>query len=478
MLLQQDQHQALTQRIDPKIILANTILQMNTVELIQSIENELTENPALETIDEAGCPGNCIDPALCVHCGGTADRQFASTFPTSNTFLDADDYAVPDLYQPDDDYDPVGNLEAEMTLAEHLCAQLRATLSTNDYPIGEYLISSLDDNGWLSECPRAIAEELGAQESEILRVLRVLQSLDPPGVGAMTLQECLLLQLRYLQEEHLCDEELETLQTAELLVRDHFESFWKRLYPRLARAAKCSIDDVKKASDFVTRHLNPFPASQFRPPHVHSLVNGPAVIRPDVVIRRGEFGLEIDVTGAEPYMLSVNARYRDAYMQLKNSRRGHSELEVKHVTEYVERAERFIANIHLRRHTLRQITRCIADCQTGFLETGSVTFLRPLTRTRVARLLSIHESTVSRATANKFVRLPNQEVVPFDLFFDSSLAIKNSIQAIIRDEDASNPLSDQQIVEILAEQGVTVARRTVVKYRKQQKILSSTRRKR
>jgi RNA polymerase sigma-54 factor len=478
VLLQQDQNQSQTQRIDPKIILANTILQLNSVELIQSIQQELIENPALEAIEETGCDGNCINPALCPYCSVLVDTQAPVAPPLSTIGFDHEDPSVPDLYPVDDDFDPVGNLEAEMTLAEHLCSQLRTALSAADYPIGEYLVSSLDAKGWLSECPATIASDLQVPEADVMRVLRVLQSLDPPGVGAQTLQECLLLQLRYLREEDLCPGEETMLRTAELLVRDHFESFWKRLYPRLARAARCSPDEAKQASDFVARHLNPFPASQFRPPHTHSPSNARAVVRPDVVIRRCEFGYEVDVHGAEPYLLSVNAQYRDTYLRLKDSRRGHSELEIKHVTEYVERAERFIANIQLRRHTLRRITRCIVDCQTGFLETGAVKFLRPLTRTRVARLLNIHESTVSRATADKFVRLPNQEVVPFDLFFDSSLAIKDGIEELIQQEDPASPLSDQQIVHRLAEQGVTVARRTVVKYRKQQKILSSTRRKR
>ena len=137
----------------------------------------------------------------------------------------------------------------------------------------------------------------------------------------------------------------------------------------------------------------------------------------------------------------------------------------------------FIRNINQRRQSLRQITRCIIDFQTGFLETGSRQFLRPLTRTRVAQLLEIHESTVSRATANKFVQLPNQEVVSYNMFFNSSLSVKDAIESLIHSENPAQPLSDQQIVEQLAG-GVHLARRTVVKYRDTLKILSSTRRRR
>ena len=201
-------------------------------------------------------------------------------------------------------------------------------------------------------------------------------------------------------------------------------------------------------------------------------------MRPDVIIRRSEHGYDVEVLGAESFTLGINPMYREPYTQIKNGSSTLGDDEKKHIIEYVERAELFIRNINQRRHTLRQITNCIVECQTGFLETGSRQFLRPLTRTQVAKMLNIHESTVSRATASKFVQLPNQEVVGFSIFFNSSLSIKDAIEEIIQDEDPSNPLSDQQIVELLTEKGITVARRTIVKYRESQKILSSTRRRR
>src|SRR4029079_19673057 len=157
---------------------------------------------------------------------------------------------------------------------------------------------------------------------------------------------------------------------------------------------------------------------------------------------------------------------------IKSGRGNHTEDERKHVVEHVERAEQFIRSLNQRRQTLRQITRSIVDAQTGFLETGSRQFLRPLTRTSIGRILTVHESTVSRATANKYVQLPNQEVVSFNVFFNASLSVKDAIEDLISNEDPSQPLSDQQIVNLLAEKGVRVARRTVVKYRESQKILS------
>ena len=170
--------------------------------------------------------------------------------------------------------------------------------------------------------------------------------------------------------------------------------------------------------------------------------------------------------------------YRATYAQIKNGQGKYSEEDRKQITEYVERAEMFIRNINQRRQSLRIITHCIIENQIGFMETGSRQFLRPLTRTQIARQLDLHESTVSRATANKFLQLPNQEVVSFNLFFNSSLSIKDAIKEIVQGEDPNHPFSDQQIVALLVEKGINIQRRTVVKYREDQKILSSTRRRR
>jgi RNA polymerase sigma-54 factor len=203
------------------------------------------------------------------------------------------------------------------------------------------------------------------------------------------------------------------------------------------------------------------------------------MIRPDVIIRRTSNGYEIDVVQGEQYLLAINSHYRKAYQELKNgSAKKFSDDEKKHIVEFVERADLFIRNLNQRRRTLRMITRAIAEYQAGYIETGSKSFIRPLTRTKIARSLKMHESTVSRATASKYVQLPSEEIVPFDFFFDGSVSVKDLIGELIAKEDRSNPLSDQAIAEILQEKGLAVARRTVVKYREAQKILSSRQRRR
>ena len=486
MLLQQEQRVVIAQRIDPKLIMANAILQLNSMELLQSIENELLENPALdtlETLDETSCSGNCIDPATCPYCSArqNADRirDDESDGPDWNDFESEEEVVFGvNSAEVDEDFDLISSIEAELTLQDHLCSLLRAIVPSEEYWIGEYLIYSLDERGWLDGGTETIARDLGVEETEVLRLLSVIQTFDPPGIGARNLQECLLLQLRFLKEDAPKSQETAVMAIAERLVADHFEHVGARRYAKLSRAVGVSPEEIRFALEFIRTRLNPFPANQFRAPWQFHPVNMRAAIRPDVIIRRTSLGYEVEVVGLEALGLCVNPNYREAVNSIKEGKSGFTQDDKKHFIEHVDRAELFLRNLKQRRDTLRQITKTIIECQTGFLETGSRQFLRPLTRTSIARQLDIHESTVSRATANKYVQLPNQEVVSFQIFFNNSLSVKESIELLIQDEDPNNPLSDIQIVELLKERGINVARRTIVKYRESRKILSSTHRRR
>ncbi|HSV73435.1 MAG TPA: RNA polymerase factor sigma-54 [Chthonomonadales bacterium] len=474
MLLRQDQRQVQAQKIDPKLIMANAMLQQGALELTQQIEAELMDNPALDVMDvEAGCNGECPDPATCPYC---SQRRAADAEDEADEAMDV----PPDVFefhQPsgadgDPEFDTMGNLEAEHTLQDHLRSHMRAAIDEVDYPIAQYLIDCLDERGWLNATVEEVAAELGRDVADVERVLAILQGLDPPGVGARDVRECMMIQLSYLAEEGVGE------PVAERMVRGHFELMVSGKHARIARVLGVPVERVREAVDFVRCHLNPYPAAQFRASWAHRPSANRSAVRPDVVVRRTPIGYEVDVVGAEPFVLGINPSYREMYERIRRGGvRLHAE-EAKHITEYVERAELFIRNLKQRRRTLRLITRCIVGRQQGFLATGSRSFIQPLTRTAIATSLSLHESTVSRATAGKYVQLPNQEVVPFEVFFDSSLSVKMAIEALIAEEDPAHPLSDQQIAELLREQGIDVARRTVVKYRDAQKILSSNRRRR
>jgi len=471
LLIEQGLRQTLSQKIDPKLIMANSILQLTSLELQQVVEQELAENPALEVPEEDPCE-NCDQPkTLCIDC----------PFHQESVSYDDTDLSIYELEQPidfasdadDSEGDFISNIRAEVTLHDHLIALLRAALSRNHWTTGEYIISNISDSGYLEVTVEEIAHEMGKEIEEVEDVLAVIQTFDPPGVGARDLRECLRLQLERLEE----DERGNSVALA--MVRDYWTEMLGGKIGRIARRLRVSAKDVVTAIDFIKRQLNPYPGNSFRPPYQTDGDSLSASVRPDVIVRRTTAGYEIEVVGHDQFVLNINSTYRRMYEEIKNGGAAkYTKDDKKHITEFVERADLFIRNINQRRRTLRLITKSVVEFQQAYLETGSRAYLRPLTRTRIARMLSMHESTVSRATANKYLQLPSEEVVNFDFFFDGSVSVKDLIGELIATEDKTSPLSDQQIAEMLKMRGFDVARRTVVKYREAQKILSSRQRRR
>ena len=471
-MLIQDQVQTQQQKIDPKVILANNILQLSGVELQQTVEQELAENPALEQEDEEPCTGCELAPFLCKDCQYSkqqADQEFVITEQATQE----PEYVFDFSSDPDDQNDPMSFIGAEMTLPEHLRDQLRNTVSGKILEIGDYLVNYIDDNGYLKCDLIELTLELEASDQEIAEALVVIQTLDPPGVGARDLRECMQIQLRYLAEEG-CGSPI-----AMRMVQDYWDEIKSRKYNRIARRLKLKPERVTEAVHFIQTRLNPYPAAGFRSPWDSKPNDAKTAVRADVIIHRTPIGYEIEVVTNEHISLTINPYYRQIYNDLRNGKsRTYSSEDRKHIVEYIERAELFIKNINNRRRTLKNITRYIVEYEQGFLETGSRLFLRPLTRVRIAKALGIHESTISRATANKYVQLPNQEVVPFEFFFQAAHSIGDMIASLVGNEDSAHPLSDQEIADTLTEQGYPVARRTVVKYREARKILSSRQRRR
>ena len=448
--------------------MANSILQLTSMELQQAIEQELAENPALEVPEDDPCE-NCDQPkTLCIDC------------PFRKQLVKADDVdlSIYELEQPaefasdsDEETDFISNIGEEITLREHLTSMMRASLDEEQWQIGEYIIANIGESGYLECSIEEIALDLNKSPEEVEAVLSVIQTFDPPGIGARNLQECLKIQLARLAEE----------ERGNLVATAIVSNFWQEMLAgktgRIARRLKVPLQQVLEAIEFIKKQLNPYPGNAFRAPYQTEGERRSETVKPDVIVRKTEAGYEVEVVGYEQYFLRINPKYRAMYEELKNSHaNSYSKVEKKHITEFVERAELFIKYINERRRTLRQITKAIVEYQQGYIETGSKAFLRPLTRTKLAKALGIHESTVSRATAGKYVQLPSEEVVPFDFFFDASTSIKDMIIELIRSEDPSNPLSDQQIADILRERGFNIARRTVVKYREAEKILSSRQR--
>ncbi|MFQ3548882.1 MAG: RNA polymerase factor sigma-54 [Armatimonadota bacterium] len=468
MLFEQSLKQSLSQKIDPKLIMANNILQLSNIELHQLIEQELAENPALELPEEDACE-NCNKPkSECETC------PFAPKIE-----IDDIDISKYEIEQPVDfaaDYDEesdfVANVRSEVTLQDYLSTSVRAIISNSDYDIADYIISNINDSGYLEGQIEEFALDLGCSIEDIERILSIIQTMDPPGVGARDLRECLKLQLIRLAEDG----------EGNKIALEMVENFWQEMlsgkFNKIARALKVNIEHILRAEEYIKTSLTPYPGSAFRPPFANDPSDFTSTVKPDVIVKRTNSGFEIEINGYDQYVLNVNSSYRDMYEKIKEGKNSFSNEDKKHITEFVERADLFIKYINERRRTLRNITKYIVEYQQGYIETGSKAFLRPLTRTQIAKRLNMHESTVSRATANKYIQLPSEEVISFDFFFESATSVKDMIMQMIAEEDKSNPLSDQQIADILKEKGFDVARRTVVKYRESQKILSSRQRRR
>lgn len=441
-------------KVTPKQIVANRILAMSSVELQQAIAEELDDNPALELVEEATCP-TCGGPTFggtCPNCASRSDGPAATDLFEPGSGPARDD--------PDAD-DPIARAEASFTLQEHLDWNLRAQLPSELHPVVTWVIGELDENGLLTATDEEIAKESGSSVEAVARVREALRGVEPIGVGARDVRESLLLQLAHLRENGVS-----VPAAAEQLVADHLAALAERHFREIARAIGVSEEEVIAAWEFVKTNLHPYPASAFV-----AATSGDAprpILRPDLLIRVVDGELEVEVVESRRFSLRVAASYASVSAALRAPT--WSEAEKDHVRQHVGRARFFIDAVRRRRATLQRIAEMLVKRQRDYLLHG-VRHLVPLTRAEVAAEIGVHESTVSRATAEKYVMLPSGEVVPCSHFFTASLSVKDRIRSMVDQEDQGHPLSDQQIADGLFEMGVEIARRTVAKYREELRIL-------
>ena len=251
------------------------------------------------------------------------------------------------------------------------------------------------------------------------------------------------------------------------MITAHWNDLADHRYGAIAQTLGIDYDDVVEARDFMRQYLRPYPLSLG-----NDGSNRPNYISPDVIIRDNAGKLEAEVLMSERSFLRINPLYQSLARPAKNNPEAElSSEERDHLQQYVTRAQMFLTNMRQRRETIRRISEYLIDNQEDFLRLG-VRHLRPMTRAEVADGIGVHESTVSRATANKYVQIPNRSIIPFSNFFTASLNVKDVLLELVNNE--KTPLTDQELVELLAERGFEVARRTVAKYRNQLNILPST----
>lgn len=453
----------------PELRQAITVLQLSALELQQYLQKELLENPFLEfkeeieELEEKNNPNDNLEK----------DNMDRSDIDWQEYFSDRSD---PDyLGMPKEKYTEQAYenfLSKEPGLQEHLQLQLDLAISDGtELKIGQFLLGCLDDYGYLTVDLAEIAQELHCSIEDVERVLKIIQLFEPAGVGARDLKECLLIQLR--QEGRLD-------KTLEKVIMNHLEDLAHGKINRIAAELKISRKKAQNIADII-RSLNPKPGYQF------NQINEVRYIIPDVLVERVNDNLVVLLNDSAVPRLGINNHY---YSLLKDNleEKPEKDLQAKKFLENkLNSALWLIRSVEQRRLTLYRVACCIVDWQREFLLKG-VKYLRPLNLRQVADTIGVHESTVSRATANKYIQTP-QGIFNFKFLLSggvsdsrgisfSTQSIKKWIKEIIEAEDKQVPFSDQEIADKLAQKGVPISRRTVAKYRAEMGILSKARRRR
>jgi RNA polymerase sigma-54 factor len=353
------------------------------------------------------------------------------------------------------------SLSQPISLQQHLLNQLAfADLSESDAQLCELLIGSIGEDGYLSTSIEDLAATTGHDAGDLKRMLDVVQEFDPIGVGARDLRECLLIQLRRLGKGD---------SLAAAIVSDHLADLGARRYADIARALKCEVDAVQEAARLIAT-LEPKPGRVFS-------ADATSYVTPEVIVQKVDGEYVVILNNDQIPRLHISEHYR----QLMNDDNTTDDVK-NYIREKIRAGLFLIKSINQRQQTIYNIAKEIVAVQRDFLDHG-VTHLRPLTMAQVAQIVGIHETTVSRAIANKYMQTP-RGTFEMKYFFTpgyvtadghavSNKAVKDAIARLVEEEDPDNPLSDQDIVRRLAEQGYNVARRTVAKYREELKILPS-----
>lgn len=432
------------------------LLEMNTGELNAEITRELESNPVLQMTEDLHCP-NCGRKVRALPCPACLSQQVGDA---PIVFLSP---RLPGRREFDEDPDdlPAERIAQSESLADHVLAQVACVTGEADRKLAADILDRLDARGLLDETPIELALALRVPVEAVTRVIALIQRADPPGIATRDIQESLLIQLDVLRETvhvpYLC----------ELILKECWQLLTKRNYQAIARHLMVSTDDVKDAVYFIRRNLTPYPARAWNDTGrgTHHLARD-VYYQPDIVITsntRPGGPLMVEVFTGLNGMLRLDPDIKAALPKLNDEERGEW-------SEYVERATLLVKCVQQRNNTMRRIAEIITTEQGAFVVGGDAD-LKPLTRSTLAKQLSLHESTVSRAVANKSAALPNGRIVPLSIFFDRSLAVRDAVQSIVEQEDRCSPLSDTQIAHILKKQGYNVARRTVAKYRQMKGIL-------
>lgn len=468
MGLKQQMKQSLGMAMTPQLQQAIKILQMSVLELQQEVTNALVENPTIEEVTEevntptethAEMNGAEITPEALSDPKNENDWQsfleqgnWSSPLPSTRNFNSED---LPSYEQV---------LARSTSLAEHLVWQLRMQIDDpKKLEIGEEIIYNLNDDGYLMVLLEELSERLKVDQSDIEAMLYTIQRFDPPGVAARNLQECLLIQAEVMEE----DDEMETIIT------NHMTELENKNYNSIAKTMELPLHRVIDLCK-VIHAMEPRPGRGFSSGEAQYIVPDIYVIKLD-----NEYIVVLNEDGIPRLRVSKEYQAQLAAGELKGETKSY-------VKEKLKGAVWLMRSILQRQRTIFKVTEALVRRQREFFDRGPEA-LKPLVLREIADELGLHESTISRVTTNKYVHTPHG-IFELKYFFNSGISrsdgddmasesVRAKIRDIIASEDAKNPISDQSIADILTDQKINIARRTIAKYRESMGILSSSKRK-
>src|SRR6266542_1480106 len=465
--MHQSQNLALQQILAPQLQQSLLILQTPLLELRNLVQQEMETNPVLEELSERP----------------SADERASAESSTDNNFKEEFEKLVRldeewrDYMAQSASYNSEGfrnsqeaqdkrqfffdSIAVQETLQQHLVAQLNQTaLNAADRKAAELIIGNIDDNGFLQSTPEEMALSSGVPKEDFEKMLALVQSFSPRGVGARDLRECLLIQLQREGKESSLEYRI---------VSEHMEDLGRRRFPEIARRMDISVEEVQRAANKIAR-LNPRPGQVFAAAPQNYVL-------PDVTVEKVNGDYQVILNNEQIPHLRISNLYKDIIAQ------GNNGAEVKdYVRDKIRSGKFLIRSIHQRQQTISNIAQQIVSRQRDFLEHGP-SHLKPMTMAEIADAVGVHETTVSRAVSGKYMATP-QGIFEMKYFFTSgyqtatgeslsNTSVKEAILDLVKREDGNQPLSDNEIVEILTERGIPIARRTVAKYRTELNILPS-----
>jgi RNA polymerase sigma-54 factor len=490
-MLKQNLSQKLQQKLSPQQLMYVKLLELNTLNFEQRLEEEMIENPALESgKDDDDFVSEYAEDSYTdieVDLGEDYTPEFEDSeiqavdkaiehaeIADGYTDDDGGDFRLNEDYNPDQEERDFPIVTVNISFRDNLIEQVNAVLSSEtEEKLAEQIIGSLDDDGYLRRELRSIVNDFLFQynirttEEELERILKIIQKFDPPGVGARSLQECLLVQIKRKEEKGRNP----IMELAKMVITECMEDFSKRHFEKIANKLDVNVEYLKEAIYFITK-LNPKPASSEEETKNETII-------PDFMVVESYGELDISLNQSNQPDLRVSRGFIETLVEYdkNNAKKGHAKEAVQFVKQKIDGAKWFIDAVKQRQNTLLNTMRVIVEIQKEFFKTGDSSKIRPMKLKDVAEKLQMDISTVSRVASSKYVQT-DYGIYLLKYFFSEGITnedgeevttkeVKRIMEAAIDNEDKNNPMNDDELTELLKTKGYTMARRTVAKYREQ-----------